>query len=36
VRVQAAGEYPFFPGQEATLRGDVDFLLEVSALLLLW
>ncbi|KAM0865679.1 hypothetical protein ACQ4PT_043115 [Festuca glaucescens] len=26
--LQAAGEYPFFPGQEATLRGDVDFLLE--------
>ncbi|XP_047066034.1 4-sulfomuconolactone hydrolase [Lolium rigidum] len=26
--LQAAGEYPFFPGQEATLRGDADFLLE--------
>ena len=28
--VQAAEKYPYFPGQEATLRGDVDFLLEVS------
>jgi hypothetical protein len=35
--VQAAEKYPYFPGQEATLRGDVDFLLEVSTLLLyLW
>ncbi|KAL6874375.1 hypothetical protein ACP4OV_013395 [Aristida adscensionis] len=25
---QAAAEYPYFPGQEATLRGDADFLLE--------
>jgi hypothetical protein len=37
--VQAAEKYPYFPGQEATLRGDVDFLLEVSVstlLLYLW
>ncbi|KAM3353717.1 hypothetical protein ACQJBY_024713 [Aegilops geniculata] len=26
--LQAAEGYPFFPGQEPTLRGDVDFLLE--------
>lgn len=28
--VQAKEEYPYFPGQEPTLRGDADFLLEVS------
>ena len=27
---QAKEGYPYFPGQEATLRGDADFLLEVS------
>jgi hypothetical protein len=27
---QAKEEYPYFPGLEPTLRGDDDFLLEVS------
>ena len=30
VDLKAAGKYPYFPGQEPTLRGDLDFLLQVD------
>lgn len=31
---QAADKYPYFPGQEPSLRGDLDFLLQVCCWLL--